>query len=730
MIKRLFILLLFLSSSALAAPIHYSGGTFKSGVTAVSVTPKVTTTISGVSQVVYLPNENLVYFNDPELIHYLKDEGSLRTEFHCDGNAASDNCGNESGTTTGWTPVNLGSGNSFYASTTIKSTGNSSLAANANVNPALGERFFKDIGTDWSLITGNLYKLTFDARHHGVGATWVIILNNVNNMTSPTLTIVSLTSADTTFSSYSINFIYDSNYRYLVFGEISANTGGVYVDNLSITEQDPAVNRGMGSPAQSGVSYWYRNPDTGLLTHCAANEICVELHAGIYSIPMASATTNYATRSELFSSGTWVKTRSSVTAGATDPRGATKAFRLGEDQSDNSHFINVLFSNAIFADNVMTTFSFFAQADTRNWIQILINDKDGVSSQGAYFDLSTGTIGTIDSGVSSAWISEKTYGGFYRIAITLMSGSGGDNITYVIALADADTNNSYQGDGVSGLTIFGAMASEDPSAMPYLPSEGSIEVWAGNAGALTYSLNTMEAALDGTVSPASGTTLWGEQLGIEIAAGALTVGNLYKISADNLEGHWFGSPVSSVTGMYFVELSGTTTADSDNKVQQVLNPWNSGDGHGLEPPHFTLIQAVRHTYNRAEIPADAKNHGYLTTRNDSANTLIYRYQNGLSLVSFDAATAAQAAIEIVAHSWSWLVLEVGKLNSNVSQFRLCEISGGLSCGAWADYDGDYNVVGDNLVYFYSGFGLVYFGPTILFRSHLDSTFYDSLGGGG
>ena len=100
MIKRLFILLLFLSSPALADPIHYSGGT-SSGTTAVSPNIVVLTTNGGVSVRTKLPDTNLVYAMIPEAIHYLKDDSSLRTEFHCDGNAASDPCGNESGTTTG-----------------------------------------------------------------------------------------------------------------------------------------------------------------------------------------------------------------------------------------------------------------------------------------------------------------------------------------------------------------------------------------------------------------------------------------------------------------------------------------------------------------------------------------------------------------------------------------------------------------------------------------------------
>ncbi len=485
------------------------------------------------------------------------------------------------------------------------------------------------------------------------------------------------------------------------------------------------MNRNLGTPGFSGSTGWYRNPTTGLVTHHEATEIPFEEHAGIISIPLASATTNYFTYSELFSDASWVKTRSSVTAGEIDPMGTTKAFRLGEDQINDTHSLVVTLAEPVIADNTITTVSLFIKAGTRDWLELRIDDKDNTIAS-AYFNAATGEIGTT-SGVSSAWISDETYNGFYRASITFMSGSKGDNFQSTVGIAASDGDRSYQGDGASYIIIFGAMVSETPSAHPYLPTEGSAYVWSGNAGALTYSLDTMETVMSTDGPGGSGTSLFGENLGAEIATGTLALGVLYKITADTGGDFYVGSAV----GEYFIS-KGTETADANSKVKQVLNAWDSGpdSSGGLASPHFTLIQAVRHTYNRAEVPADATNHGYLTTRNNSAGTLIYRYQNGSSLVSFDGTTAAQATIDIVAHSWSWLVLEVGKPNSNVSQFRLCEISDGLSCGAWANYDGDYLITGSNLHYFFSGFGYVHFGPTLFYRGFLDSTFYDQLGSGG
>ena len=575
------------------------------------------------------------------------------------------------------------------------------------------------------------------------------------------------------------------------------------------------VNRNMGSAAFSGFTGWYHDPATGLLTHYAANEIPFEEHAGIYTVSLASATTNYIVESEDFTSAGWAKVRSFVTNFGTAPDGTESAYFHSADGADSTHYLKQNIPEGVITNNSIVTLSAFVEPDTRTWYAFLILTKtEGTLT--AYFDLTNGVVGST-SGTSSIAISEQTYNGAYRISMTWMSDNSDSGVSQIrLHLAEGDNDVSFQGDA-TGATVWGVMLSETPSAHPYLPTEGSIAVWAGNAGALTYSLDTMKTALDGTTPALSGTSLWGEQLGAErhtlanatsdpngneanaktgwsnwgtpitfesgntdpnvgafhfgvdadksgdgMARNSTTVvaNVLYKISYDvqvnsgaiiaqfrnsafaiiapnqaynNAAWESYSVYVSPVDTTFILIFSSTEASDFyvDNvSVKPVLNAWDSGDGDGLEPPHFTLIQAVRHTYNRAEVPADATNHGYITTRNDSTGTLIYRYQNGISLVSFDGTTAAQAAIDIVAHSWSWLVLEVGKLNSNVSQFRLCEISGGLSCGAWADYDGDYSVAGSNLHYFFSGFGYIHFGPLLIYRSHLDSTFYDQLGNGG
>lgn len=550
------------------------------------------------------------------------------------------------------------------------------------------------------------------------------------------------------------------------------------------------VHKGMGDASFSGVSGWYRDPATGKLTHYGANEIPFEEHAGIYTVALASATTNYAIRSWQFDNVAWTKTRAGITLFGTDPAGTEKAMFLREDgTAANIHLISQTITESVFADNAIVTFSYYVKAGTRNWTAIRIVNKDNAPTLG-YFNASTGALGIL-SGGSSFNVSEQTINGFYRLSATAMIGSAAANPQFQIYLADSDGGIVYNGDANSGLTIFGAMVSETPSAHPYLPTEGSAYVWAGNAGALTYQLDTMQTALDGTTNALSGASLWGEQLGAELpTAGDMNTacgvdwtcggnwqisgssaqvvpvgssllyqnvgfieGSLYKVTftiSDRTAGTvsalmgtsdvyfqatigsngtftYYAMEIAGGNGNFIFSANATFDGTIDTvSIKQVLNAWDSGDGHGLEPPHGTLIQAVRFTYDfYAEIPG--ANYGLLGVISSSASNL---YHAGTAFIrTGDGTSSGVLSLSYQKDFWYWFVIEWAVLNSNVSQFRVCQVSGGLSCGNWIDYDGAYTV-GSNLVYFYDSFGYVHLGPLLIYRSHLDSTFYDALGNGG
>jgi len=162
---------------------------------------------------------------------------TLGSELHTDANAISDPNSNEANATTGWASSGIaGVGANVFASQSgVANVGTYAIEASTNDTPSSNANVSKDIGTDWSLVVGQTYSLSFDWRHVGTGSSWGSALNDTGNKNTPTFSLDSASSSDTTFSTVTHNFAYNSDYQYIVFYESSTPAdGGVYIDNLSL----------------------------------------------------------------------------------------------------------------------------------------------------------------------------------------------------------------------------------------------------------------------------------------------------------------------------------------------------------------------------------------------------------------------------------------------------------------------------------------------------------------
>lgn len=159
------------------------------------------------------------------------------------------------------------------------------------------------------------------------------------------------------------------------------------------------------------------------------------------------ARTNLCLQSETFDNATWVKSNLTVSADATTaPNNQVTADRLIEDSAATIKDISQLVTVATATKH---TLSVFVKANSRNFIKL---QDVANSGSGAFFDLATGAIATIDAGIIAK--IEAFANGFFRCSIqsTSTSTSGGMKIQ----LADADGGGSYSGDGTSGVFVFGA----------------------------------------------------------------------------------------------------------------------------------------------------------------------------------------------------------------------------------------------------------------------------------
>lgn len=166
---------------------------------------------------------------------------------------------------------------------------------------------------------------------------------------------------------------------------------------------------------------------------------------------VAKAEENLLAQSQVFQA--WALNALTVTADTTTaPDGTSTADALVETSATGGHGA---FQTLTFAA-VPYTFSVFLKANTRTWAYLRL-------SVGAWFNLSTGTVGTVQGGVTAAITSVGN--GWYRCSIT-RTPSAGQNFPTVF-VATADGVDSYAGDGTSSIFAWGAQLEERSAVTAY-----------------------------------------------------------------------------------------------------------------------------------------------------------------------------------------------------------------------------------------------------------------------
>jgi len=178
--------------------------------------------------------------------------------------------------------------------------------------------------------------------------------------------------------------------------------------------------------------------------------------------------TNLFQYSNDFSQSYWTKDGSSVLSGFISPDGTTNAFKLVENVSNSLHRVG----RATFSANVNRTLSFFAKKGERNYISLFENNVGSPTVKGVIFDLENGTFYNNNEGFYFNVQIENYGNGWYRCSAYFQN--GGLSVPSIGISADGLTN-SYQGDGTSGVYIFGAQLEEGLYTTSIMPSNGTAE---------------------------------------------------------------------------------------------------------------------------------------------------------------------------------------------------------------------------------------------------------------
>jgi len=177
---------------------------------------------------------------------------------------------------------------------------------------------------------------------------------------------------------------------------------------------------------------------------------------------------NLITQSEYFGSSYWSKSGGSVVSGFTSPEGLSNAYKLVEDTSNGEHFTKTTFS--LSANDY--SFSIMAKKGERNFIKIQVAGTE------VYYNLSNGSvlneylaIGEIEP-YGNDW-----YKCIYKVNTT-------PNFVSIFTSTDG-SSVSHQGDGTSGVYIYGAQLETGSYPTSYIPTMGSAVTRSGDSSSLT-----------------------------------------------------------------------------------------------------------------------------------------------------------------------------------------------------------------------------------------------------
>ncbi len=271
---------------------------------------------------------------------------------------------------------------------------------------------------------------------------------------------------------------------------------------------------------------------------------------------VALAEQNLFERSQEFDNAYWTKQNSTVTANSTAaPDGTTTADSLVEDAFTAVHRVGR--SSVASGVTGAFTFSFFAKANTRSRVVIALSDSVGSGNVNyACFNLSTGVFDagatTAGSGWSSASVTSTALANsWYRVSITATRTTSG-NVAGEIQL-DAGTsgtfNNSYAGNGTSGIFIWGAQLEQRSTVTAYT---------ATTTAAITNYIPVLQTAAAG-VARFEHNPVTGESLGLEIEEQRTNL-LLYSEQFDNAAWNKTSFPVTA-TANQLVAPDGTISAE-------------------------------------------------------------------------------------------------------------------------------------------------------------------------
>ena len=196
-----------------------------------------------------------------------------------------------------------------------------------------------------------------------------------------------------------------------------------------------------------------------------------------YGIVPLGGRRNLLTRTEEFGTSPWIKVGAqSVTSdAAVAPNGTTTAEKLIPSSASD---LQAIYQGQTFSA-VTYTASVYAKAAEYSWLFVRV---DGVSNGYVFFNLSSGTIGTQETGRTGSISSQGN--GWYRCTVTWTSTGGTGNV--LIGASNANATPVFAGNGTSGILVWGAQLETGSTATAYQRVGSAFDVTEAGVASLSY----------------------------------------------------------------------------------------------------------------------------------------------------------------------------------------------------------------------------------------------------